>query len=93
MNEKKIIRKIGLLDIEVTDQYGDEAPMHIYKVEIVGDFGDKYEIKYLDQLAGNAGLSNKKYIYSKERIYGINNIEKEPTWLERKMDEWGIKFN
>jgi len=82
--------KIGFIDID-THINGFKNKTHTYKVKIVDDLGDKYQISFGEMVNGVGlinGLNNCT-IFSKEKIYGIKEIEL--NWFERNFyDEWSF---
>jgi hypothetical protein len=80
MWKKKI--KIGFIDIG-TSVNGYKNQTHTYKVKIVHDLGDKYEISFGDLVQGSGQVNNLTscLIFDKKRIYGIEEVEL--NWFER----------
>ncbi len=79
---KKIV-KFGIRTVHTVlrENSNIKGKTHIFKVRIIDEFGDQYQISYLEQLQGEGYVGNKSFIVPKTEITGI--IEKETTWFQR----------
>lgn len=83
MWKKKI--KIGFIDIG-TEINGYKNQTHTYKVKIVSEYSNKFEISFGELLQGSGSVKglNNCLIFDKERIYNIQEVEL--NWFERNFN-------